>query len=205
MMKMQLILSVLITSTLLAGCVELEKCEGGYRIKSGPAKIEYKTIFFDQTWYDSPDDKLLDGAIRIRTWTNKDARTLYLRCFKPSQGSKGALDMRYSISVPLLSKFVSEINKSGDVNLVVSVDGLAIGSYKARVVSHDFGISFLADIDIATLEKIAAAKKKIIVMPRQKNQSLDEIIEFGVAKLSEHLKPVFEACKTQDPAKPEKT
>ncbi len=205
MMKMYFVVSALIASTLLVGCVELEKCEGGYRIKSGSAKIIYKTIFFDQTWYDSPDDVYLDGAIRIKTWTSKDARRLHLRCFKPSQESKGALDIRYSISVPLLSKVASEIVKNGDVNLVVSVDGLAIGSYKARVVSHDFGISFLADIDIATLQKIAAAKEKIIVMPRQKNQNLDEIIEFGVAKLSEHVKPVFEACKTQDPVKPQKT
>ena len=66
---------VLAVCWLLVGCNE---CENGYKIKT-----EYKYVMGHEFWHESPDD-FLDGAIRVSTSSNKDGRTLTLRCFRGS-------------------------------------------------------------------------------------------------------------------------
>lgn len=162
---------------------------------SDKRETQYRTIFYDEKWYGNSEDTILDGATRVSTSTSKNARSLIVRCFKMKDDPDGNFDLRYEISVPLLARAVPEIQRAGDLELVVNVDGATIGAYKARVAKHDFGISFLASIPPFLLDKLAAAQKKIIVMPRQENKSQDEAIEFGVADLPKHLDPVKAACK----------
>jgi tetratricopeptide (TPR) repeat protein len=166
------------------------RCENGDKVET-----QYRSIFYDEKWYGNPEDTLLDGATRVSTSTSKNARSLILRCFKFKDDPDGNFDLRYEISVPFLARAVPEIERAGDLELVVSVDGAAIGSYKAIVAKHDFGISFLASVPSSLLEKLGSAQKKIVVMPRQENKSQDEVIEFGVADLSKHIGPVKAACK----------
>jgi hypothetical protein len=183
------VLGIVASGLFLAGCEQ--QCEHGYKIKT-----EYHTIFFHESWNASPDDKILDGAVRISASTFKDGRALIVRCFKLKPEDKGGFDLRYEIDVPLLARFVPEMQKAGEVELVVNVDGVTVGSYKAIVAAHDFGISFLAGVDLASIEKLGAAQRKIIVMPRQGDKAQDDVIDFGVAELAKHIGPVKEACKT---------
>ena len=179
---------IIIASALLTACNE---CENGYKVKT-----EYKYVSSSDFWLASPADTYLDGAIRTTTSTYKDARSLTLRCFQPASDKQHTtFDLRYTISAPLLKRVVPELQKAGSVEIVVTVDGISIGTFKARAFSHDHGVSFLADINRDIVEKIAAASKKIVAMPRQKDEKLDELIEFGVAELSKHINPVKKACE----------
>jgi hypothetical protein len=102
---------------LIAGCNE---CENGFKIKT-----EYKTIFWEDRWHESGKDTLLDGAVRTTTWASKDARGLTLRCFKASvDGGSPHYDLRYKINIPLLKRIGPELEKSGPIDIVVSVDGM---------------------------------------------------------------------------------
>jgi hypothetical protein len=179
-----------LSCALLSACDQFEQCQNGYKIKR-----EYRTILYNDIWHKNPEDKLLDGATRVSTSTSKDARAISIRCFKHKGSLTGFFDLRYEISVPLLARAVEDIEKAGEIELVISVDGTSIGSSAAHIAKHDFGISFLGSISPSTLEKLAAAQEKIIVMPRQQNKSQDEVIEFGVAELYKHIMPVKSACK----------
>lgn len=181
---------------MLAGC---DDCEDGFKVKT-----EYRTIFQNDRWHESLKDTLLDGAMRITTWTLKDSRSLTIRCFRsrPDQG-KPQYDLRYTIWAPLLSRIAPEIEKAGRVELVVSLDGTAIGLLEAQSIKHDDGISFLADLEPALVDRLAAAEKSIVVMPRQENERLDNVIEFGVADLKKHIEPVKAACA--EAGQPEQT
>ena len=131
--------AALLSSIALVGCNE---CENGYKIKT-----EYKLMFWHESWHESGKDTLLDGAIRTTTWTAKNARVLTIRCFKPSAHNvKPEYDLRYQIEVPLLSRIGPQLEKAGGVEIVVSVDGTAIGQLKTRVVTHKHGISFLSQL-----------------------------------------------------------
>jgi hypothetical protein len=61
-------------------------------------------------------------------------------------------------------------------------------------VVDDHGISFLAQLEPALIDRLAAAQKSIVVMPRQAEENLDDVIEFGVADLKTHIEPVKAAC-----------
>lgn len=166
-------------SLLLGGCSE---CETGFRM-------------FDEYWYESPKDEFLDGAVRVSTSSHKSGRTLTVRCFKPSTGAGAPkLDIRYAITAPLLKRIVPELEKSPPIEMVLSVDGTPVGTMKVRPVSHDFGISFLGDLNTDFFDRISTARKSIVVMPRQGSEKLDDVIEFGVANLSKHIQPVKNAC-----------
>jgi hypothetical protein len=65
-----------------------------------------------------------------------------------------------------------------------------------RVIAQKEGIAFLSPIGPALIDKLEAAKSTVVVMPRQKNERLDDIIEFKVAKLAENIKPVKDECKS---------
>jgi hypothetical protein len=173
---------------LVMGC---DECENGYKIKTENVYLSHS-----DKWYDGLPDGLLDGAIRTTTWTLKDSRGLEIRCFKPSIGAEAkGFDLRYSINVPLLQRLGPDIERAGPNELVLAVDGATIGSIKARPITHDDGVSFLADLTPETLEKLTAAKETIVAMPRQANKNLDSVIKFGVAELSKHIEPVKKACK----------
>jgi hypothetical protein len=165
--------------------------------KAPPIKTEYKYeyISYSDLWHEGGQDDLLDGAIRVRTWTMMDGRTLSLRCYvyKPAQ-REPQFDLRYSIEVPLLKRVAEEVQKAGPVQLALAIDGTTHSMLEASALKHDWGMSFLADISPETLDAIAAAKETIVVMPRQKGEKLDSIIKFGVARLVDLVKPVEETC-----------
>ena len=174
-------------SVLLSGCNE---CENGFKVRT-----EHKTIFFSESWHENPKDTFLDGAIRVTTSTYKEARAVTVRCFKASNSNvKPVYDLRYTISIPLLKRIGPELEKAGAAEIVVAVDGTSIGAFKARPLSHNDGVSFLADVPQEVIDKLATAQKAIVVMPRQRDEKLDEVLEFGVAKLADHIKPVIAAC-----------
>ena len=195
----------LIATIGLVGCDQ--QCEKGYKIKK-----EYSTIFWHESWHENSKDTLLDGAIRTETWSYKDGRVLTVRCFQSAK--QGGLpqvqqyDIRYSINAPLLVRVVPELQKSGAIEIVVSIDGVAVGSLTTKVVAQKGSIDFLTPVDPQLVDKLEAAKKTVVVMPRQLGEKLDDLIEFGVAKLAENIKPVKEACRAIDekrepaPAKP---
>jgi TPR repeat protein len=146
-------------------------------------------------WYENLEDHIMDGAVRVKTWTFKNGRGLDIRCFKASNSGAGQFDLRYSIEVPLLGRLVPDLEKKGEIRLIVSADGVSIGAYDAHVVKHDFGISFLATIAPEDVDKLAAATKKLAVVPRQQNEPLDDATEFGVDGLIKNLVPVNAACE----------
>lgn len=172
---------------LLAACDE--KCENGFKIKT-----DYKTVFYRDSWFDSPKDTVLDGAVRVETWSYKSGRSLTFRCFQDRTGSFTQYDLRYSINAPLLKRLAEDLQKEGDVQLVVSVDGTAAANIKVRTVPQDSGIDFLGQIQPSLIDTFATAKETIVAMPRQNNEKLDDLIEFGVANLQENLGPVKKAC-----------
>jgi hypothetical protein len=109
--------------------------------------------------------------VRTTTWACKDARGLTLRCFKASvDGGSPHYDLRYKINKPLLKRIGPELEKSGPIDIVVSVDGTAVVVLKARTVTHDHGISFLADVNLETIDKVSGASKSIVAMPRHKGE-----------------------------------
>ena len=174
----------------LAGCDY--QCENGFKIKK-----EYSTIFWNESWHGSEKDNVLDGAIRTSTWTYKDARVLHVRCFQASPTSKHiSYDIRYSIEVPLLVRLVPEIERAGPIEFVVSVDGRAVGFIPTRIVAQKESIDFLANVEPDFIDKLEGAKKSVAIVPRQRNEKLDHIREFKVAKLAENIKLVKEACKS---------
>lgn len=177
---------------LLSGCGE---CENGYKVKT-----EYKYVTSSEFWHARLKDTLLDGAVRVNTWSLKSGRGIELRCFRHRPDAPTAkLDLRYTLYVPMLKRVVPELQKVGGTELVISVDGMPVGAIKAQPISHDDGVSFLGDIDRALLDKIGEAKKSVVVMPRRPSERLDEVIEFGVAGLSKHIEPVRSACATSLP------
>ncbi|MCL4765784.1 MAG: hypothetical protein KJZ80_06110 [Hyphomicrobiaceae bacterium] len=161
-------------------------------------KTEYKYVMGYEFWHENPKDAFLDGAVRVSTSSFKSGRTLTVRCFKPSADSAMAgSDLRYVIDAPLLKKVVPELEKAGNIELVVSIDGVVVASIlKVRPIAHDFGISFLGEIKPDLLERIGSAEKSVVVMPRQGSNKLDDMIEFGVAELAKHIEPVRRACAT---------
>lgn len=102
--------------------------------------------------------------------------------------------MRYSIDAPLLKQLAPELQKAGAVKILVNVDGSNVASIEARVIPQDDGIDFLASVPPALIDQLSSAQKDIVVMPRQKENNLDTVLEFGVAKLRENLEPVKKAC-----------
>src|SRR5262249_37144905 len=131
------------------------------------------------------------------TYTIKDSRHLTVRCFQGAPPSKvHHYDIRYSIYVPLLVRIVPELQKAGPVEFIISIDGTSVARLPASVFSQQESLDFLATAEPALIDKIDAAKKRIVVMPRQKQEALDKITEFGVAKLSERLVKVKEACSS---------
>ncbi|MGA7327829.1 MAG: tetratricopeptide repeat protein [Rhodomicrobium sp.] len=150
---------------------------------------------YSSSWHTSSEDKTFDGAVRTAAWASRQERTISLRCFKSNSEATGSLDLRYEINVPLLGRVVPDLEKAGEIALTVSIDGVAIGSLKARAIKHDFGMSFLADLEPAMLDKFGSAEHKVVVMPRQNDASLDEIIEFGVKGLTNNIEPVKTACQ----------
>jgi hypothetical protein len=104
-------------------------------------------------------------------------------------------DIRYSINAPLLSRMVPELQKAGPMEIVISIDGVAVASIATRVVAQKGSIDFLSSLEPRLIDNLEAAKKAIVVMPRQAGEKLDDVIEFGVAKLAEYIKPVKEACR----------
>jgi hypothetical protein len=199
MMRRVRLATLLAVPLLFVGC---EQCEKGFKIKT-----EYQTVFWTDYWHDSPKDTLLDGAIRTSTWTSKRGRTLTIRCFRFRAGKgEPSYDLRFKINVPLLARLGPDIKDAGIAELVVNVDGTAIGIFEARPITHDDGISFLADVDAPTVEELAAAEDSIITMPRQEGKKLDQVIEFGVTELVKHLKPVKAACaELHKPEQPTRT
>ncbi|MBS0251358.1 MAG: hypothetical protein JSR78_09885 [Proteobacteria bacterium] len=155
-----------------------------------------KRSYYDDYWIQESKDTFLDGSVRTSAWTSKEGRELKLRCFRFMPDSPtGSFDLRYVIDVPLLARVLPEIEKAGPVQLVLSIDGLSIGSVDVRPLAHDFGISFLGNVSGEMLDKIAAAKTSVIAMPRQGSDKLDEVIEFGVGDLAKTIEPVKRACK----------
>lgn len=183
----------------IAGCSE--ECENGYKVKT-----EYKYVMGYEFWHENPKDDLLDGAIRVSTSSYKEGRALTIRCFKGSaQNHEPRLDIRYQIDAPLLKRVVAELEKNGPIEMVVSVDGKVIGTFSAKPISHDFGISFLGEVNSRLVDQIGAASKNVVVMPRQQFEKLDDMIEFGVAELVKHIEPVKKACgveKADNPIAP---
>lgn len=180
-------LGLVVFALLLGGCSE---CENGFKVKT-----EYKYVMGYEYWHESPKDEFLDGAVRVSTSSHKSGRTLTVRCFKPSTDAGAPkLDIRYVITAPLLRRIVPELEKGVPIEMVLSVDGTPVGNMKVRPVSHDFGISFLGDISTDFVDRISAAGKSIVVMPRKGSEKLDDVIEFGVAELGKHIKPVKNAC-----------
>lgn len=158
-------------------------------------KTEYKTVFWDQSWNENTKDSILDGNTRVETTTFKSGRVLIIRCFKSRmENSKPRYDVRYVLSIPLLKRLGPELEKALPPDLVVAADGVTVGTLKARVVIDSDGISFLAHTSPEMIEKIVAAKKTIVAIPRQEGNPLDDPIEFGVGKLETHFKPVQAAC-----------
>src|SRR5262249_23113551 len=163
----------LIASNMMGAC-DQNTCENGYKIKT-----EYKAIFGYEQWHESLKDTLLDGAVRTTTWTLKNGRGLTIRCFKANPANaRPQYDLRYSINVPLLSNLGVELEKVGGSELVVTVDGTAVGTFKTRVIANTDGLAFLSDLTPEMVDKLASASKTIVVMPRQKETHLDEMIEF---------------------------
>jgi hypothetical protein len=72
---------------------------------------------------------------------------------------------------------------------------------KARTVTHDHGISFLADVNLETIDKVSGASKSIVAMPRHKGENLDSVVEFGAVDLAKYIVPVKKACESADPAR----
>lgn len=158
-------------------------------------KTEYRTVFWDEAWNENPKDTLLDGNMRVQTATYKSGRSLTVRCFKfSSPGSRPTYDLRYSINVPLLTRIGADLQKAVAPQLVVAVDGISIGVLEASIVVDDGGISFLAPMAPDFLGMLSAAKKSIVSMPRQNNEKLDAVIEFGVGNFEKYLVPVQQAC-----------
>jgi len=172
---------------LLAGC--RDKCENGFKIKT-----EYRTIFWDDSWHEKSKDTIVDGAVRTSTWTYKSGRALYIRCFQSSGRELSWFDIRYSINMPLLKRLFGELEGAGPIMLLVNIDGLNVAGVEARIVQQDDGIDFLASVPPELIDKLYAAQKDVVVMPRQQERNLDIVIEFGVAKLRENLEPVKNAC-----------
>lgn len=187
---------VIALAGLVAGCNE---CENGYKIKT-----EYKYATFSEYWHESPKDDLFDGAIRVTTSAYNSGRKLTLRCFRSTADAMSIvrLDVRYSISAPLLKRIVPELKKAGAIDLVLSVDGIAVGSVKVDPIAHDGGISFLGELSSELSDRVAAASKSIVAMPRQGTERLDEVVEFGVAELAKHFQPVKKACEAATPLAP---
>lgn len=192
-MKVRTFSVCLVSALLSAGC---DECENGYRVVT-----EYKYVMSYDHWHETLKDEYFDGAIRITTWTIKNGRTLTLRCFKPSiDHGDPKLDVRYTIYTPLLKRIVPELNKAGAIEMVITVDDAPIGSVEVRPLAHDFGISFLGDINRETVDRIVAGTKSIVVMPRQGSEGLDDAIEFGIANLAKYIEPVMKACDIERPA-----
>lgn len=176
----------------LGGCGE---CENGFKVKT-----EYKYVMGYEFWHESPKDSLLDGAVRISTSSHKEGRSVTLRCFRlRPEVEEAQFDVRYTINVPLLKRIAPELEKAGGVEMVITVDGVAVGAVKARPVAHDFGMSFLGEVNRQLFEKVGDAKKSVVVMPRVGAERLDDLIEFGVAELAKHIVPVKAACETKAP------
>ena len=64
------------------------------------------------------------------------------------------------------------------MELVVSIDGATAANIPATIIPQDGGLDFLGSIDPVLIEKLEGAKETVVVMPRQNNQKLDELIEF---------------------------
>ncbi len=194
-MKSYKIATAMFLPFMLGGCYECKdvRVETKTEYKT---KTEYTTLFFSESWNENLKDTLLDGSIRTETSTFKDARGLTIRCFKATiKDYKPQLDLRYRIEIPLLKKIGKELEKA-PTEMIVTVDGQAIGTVKSRAIAHDFGISFLGDVPMEIVDKLAAATKTIVVMPRQNGEKMDEAIEFGVGRLVDYIKPVKKACET---------
>jgi hypothetical protein len=171
----------------ISGC---DECENGFKIKK-----EYSTIFYNEAWHTLDKDTILDGAIRTETYTIKDARILTVRCFQASAPSQvSQYDIRYSIYVPLLVRIVPELEKAGPIEFIISIDGMFVARIPTKVVAQKDSLDLLATVEPTLIEEIDAAKKSIVVMPRQKDAPLDTLTEFGVARLSDYLVKVKQAC-----------
>lgn len=181
----------------LGGCSE---CENGYKIKT-----EYKYVMGYEFWHESPKDSLLDGAVRISTASHKEGRSVTLRCFRLRPEVEAAqFDLRYTLNVPLLKRVAPELEKAGGIEMIVTVDGVPVGTVKARAVAHEFGISFLGEINRQLVDKVGEAKKTVVVMPRVGSERLDDVVEFGVAELAKHVVPIKTACEAKTaPSEPQ--
>jgi hypothetical protein len=102
-----------------------------------------------------------------------------VRCFQAA-GPTGhkQYDIRYSIEVPLLVRFESEIQKAGPIEFIVIIDGTPVGSIPTQIVAQKTSMDFLAPVQPALIDKLEGAKKTILVMPRQKNEGLDGSCRF---------------------------
>ncbi len=198
-MKRTLCILTVAASSLTAACDELKEffvCKNGY-------KIEYKYSSARDFWFDNSKDEFVDGALRVSAVTFKDGRRLSIRCFKNStEDARSRFDLRYTIDMPLLGRLVPDLKKAGVVTLVLSVDDVPIKTITAEPIAHDFGMSYLAELDGELIDKLATAKESIIVMPRQGSEKLDDVIKFGVAELADHAVPVKKACEATDPSIP---
>jgi hypothetical protein len=181
------------SSVAVAAAVGLSGCDGSPTYRS-----------WDDVWFKSPNDTLLDGAVRVSTSTHKDGRSLTLRCFRHRPDDPGArLDLRYTLEMPLLKQVATELSKAGGIELVVTVDGTPTSILKADAVAHDFGMSFLGPIEReAVVHRIGEAKKSIVVMPRRGGDRLDKVVEFGTQELATHIQPVKRACGALQPNPP---
>ena len=84
------------------------------------------------------------------------------------------------IVAPLLKKVVPELEKAGTIEV--------------RSIAHNIGISFLGEIEPQMPERIGSAIERVIVMPRQGCEKLDDTIDFGVVGFAKHIEPAKKAC-----------
>lgn len=149
----------------------------------------------DDRWSAGDDDKLLDGAARIRTFTIKEGRVLTIRCFKgPAASSAPVFDVRYEINAPLLKRVAPDLQKATNVEVALAVDAAPATLLKARTGFQHEGLWFLFDIDRDLIGKLATAKK-ISAVPRQGSERIDTVVEFGTVELAKHISPVIKACE----------
>ena len=151
-------------------------------------------------WFDGGPDTILDGAMRISTWTSRDERYLTIRCFRFKADSEPKYDLRYEINMPLLERVAKDLEKSTTLDAAVAADGTALGMYKARAGFQRGQLWFLIDVDESVIAVLAAAKKDINVVPREDSAKLDKIIAFSTAGLADRIKPVMKACEKKPSA-----
>jgi len=172
---------------IVSGCDE--QCENGYKIKK-----EYSTVFWEDSWHENLKDEILDGAVRTSTWAYKSGRSVDIRCFQDRTRKLFQYDLRYSIGAPLLARLVSELQKAGPAELLVNIDGATAATVPVSIIKQESGIDFLGSIEPTLIAKLEGANEVVVVMPRQNNQKLDEVVEFKVAGLRENIQPVKKAC-----------